>query len=72
MTGLLKNERFKRVAERRVRAVLRYLRLVGNCGNRGNYAYAPEEVRKIFYEVDQAVRAAKAKFYSPKDKEFKL
>lgn len=72
MTNLAKNERFKKVAERRVRVVLRYLRLVGNCGNRGNYAYTPEEVRKIFYEIDQAVRAAKAKFYSPKDKEFKL
>ena len=72
MTNLNKSERFRKVAERRVRAVLRYLRLVGNCGNRGNYAYTSEEVRKIFYEIDQAMRAAKAKFHFPKDKEFKL
>lgn len=72
MTNLTKSERFKKVAERRVRAVLRYLRLIGNCSNRGNYSYTQDDVRKIFYEIDQAVRAAKAKFYSPKDKEFKL
>lgn len=72
MTSLTKSERFKKVAERRVRAVLRYLRLIGNCSNRGNYSYAPGEVRKIFYEIDQAVRAARIKFHFPKDKEFKL
>ena len=67
-----KNERFKRVAERRTRAVLRYLRILGNCGNKGNYFYEPEQVRKIFNEIDQAVKETRAKFCLPKDKEFKL
>lgn len=67
-----KVDRFKRVAERRTRSVLRNLRIVGNCGNRGNYSYTPEQVRKIFSEIDQALKEARAKFYLPKDREFKL
>lgn len=67
-----KSDRFKRVAERRTKAVLRDLRLLGNCGSRSNYSYAPEQVNKIFYEVDQAVKEAKGRFHLPKKKEFKL
>jgi hypothetical protein len=67
-----KNDRFKRVAERRVRAILRDLRILGNCGNRGNYSYTESDYRKIFSEIDQAVKAAKAKFHLPKEQEFKL
>lgn len=64
--------RFKRVAERRTRTILRDVRLLGNCGSKGNYSYTPEQVNKIFYELDQAVKAAKAKFHLPKKKEFEL
>ncbi len=67
-----KEVRFKRVAERRTRAILRDLRILGNCGNRGNYSYTENEVRKIFTEVEQALKGAKAKFHFPKEKEFKL
>ena len=67
-----KNDRFKRVAERRTKAVLRDLRILGNCGNKGNYFYIPEQVRKIFLEIDQAVKIAKAKFHLIKEKDFKL
>lgn len=67
-----KADRFKRVAERRTRAILRDLRLLGNCGSRGNYSYTPEQVVKIFNEIDQASRVAKAKFHLPKKKEFEL
>jgi hypothetical protein len=67
-----KEERFKRVAEKRVRSILRDLRILGNCGNRGNYSYTDSDFRKIFSEIDQATREAKGKFHLPKDKEFKL
>ena len=67
-----KEERFKRVAERRVRSILRDLRILGNCGNRGNYSYTDSDFRKIFSEIDQSVRDARGKFHLPKDKEFKL
>lgn len=67
-----KEMRFKRVAERRTRIVLRYLRIVGNCGNRGNYAYLESDFKKIFSEIEQGVKEAKAKYSFPQKKEFKL
>ena len=67
-----KEARFKRVAERRVRAILRDLRILGNCGNKGNYSYTESDYRKIFSEIDNALKEARAKFHLPKDKEFKL
>jgi hypothetical protein len=67
-----KEIRFKRVAERRTRTVLKDLRVLGNCGNRGNYSYAENDVRKIFGEIEQALKEARSKFHVPKDKEFKL
>jgi len=67
-----KEVRFKRVAERRTRAVLKDLRVLGNCGNRGNYSYAENDVRKIFSEIEQALKEARSKFHVPKNKEFKL
>lgn len=67
-----KEARFKRVAEKRVRAVLRDLRILGNCGNRGNYFYTETDFRKIFSEIDQALKKTKGKFHLPKEKEFKL
>lgn len=67
-----KQDRFKRVAERRTKAVLRDLRILGNCGNKGNYSYTSEQVRKVFSEVEQAAKEAKGKFHVPKEKEFKL
>jgi len=67
-----KIDRFKRVAERRTKVVLRDLRILGNCSNRGNYSYTADQIRKIFFEVEQAVREAKGKFHLPRDKEFKL
>lgn len=67
-----KSDRFKRVAERRTKVVLRDLRIIGNCGNKGNYSYTEEQVRKIFSEIEQAVKEAKSRFHLPKEKEFKL
>lgn len=67
-----KEARFRRVAERRTISVLRGLRVLGNCGNTGNYFYTPEQVRKIFSEIEQATKDAKGKFHLSKDKEFKL
>ncbi len=67
-----KESRFKRVAERRVSNILRNLRILGNCGNRGNYAYTESDFRKIFSEIDRAVKNSKGKFNFSKNNDFKL
>lgn len=67
-----KRERFKRLAPSRTNEVLKHLRVLSNCGNRGIYEYTEEEIKKIFLTIENKVREAKAKFHFSKDKEFKL
>jgi len=45
MTSETKRQRFQRLAEKRTNDVLERLRILGNCANRGQYEYTPEEVR---------------------------
>ncbi len=73
-TNKTKEERFKRIASRRVQEILNKLRLLGNCANRGNYAYTDEQVRKIFGAVDEEWKKVRSEFNKGKikNKEFNL
>ena len=70
----IKEERFKRIASRRVQEILDKLRLLGNCANRGNYYYTDEQVRKIFSAVEDEWKKVKSEFNKGKNKgkEFNL
>lgn len=67
-----RNEKFKRLAEKRTNAVLEQLRILGNLSNKANYDYSPEEVRKIFSAIDSQLRTVKARFSDSKKRKFKL
>lgn len=54
-----KREKFIQLAERRVSRLLRDLRLVGNLGNKNNYSYTSEDVRKIFSAIESELRIAR-------------
>ena len=69
----IKEERFKRIASRRVQEILGKLRLLGNCANRGNYSYNDEQIRKIINTVDDEWKKVKLEFGKHKSKkEFSL
>jgi len=70
----LREERFKRIASRRVQEILDKLRLLGNCANRGNYHYSEEQVKKIFNAIDDEWKKVKSEFNKGKNKnkEFNL
>lgn len=70
----MKEERFRRVASRRVQEILDKLRLLGNCANRGNYYYTDEQIRKIFSAIDDEWKKVKIEFNKGKNKnkEFNL
>ena len=70
----IKEERFKKIASRRVQEILDKLRLLGNCANRGNYSYTEEQVKKIFNAIDEEWRKVKMEFKKgeTKKKEFNL
>jgi len=67
-----KRERFRRLATQRTNAILKRLKILGNCANRSAYEYAEDEVNKIFSEIEKRVREVRAQFHFPRNKEFKL
>jgi len=65
-------ERFKRLGTLRTNAVLKRLKVLGNCANRQAYQYTEEEVDRIFSEIERRLKDVKAKFHFPKNREFRL
>ncbi len=65
-------DRFKRLASLRTNAVLKRLKVLGNCSNRNTYEYEEQDIEKIFSEVERKVKETKAKFHFPKRRDFKL
>jgi hypothetical protein len=66
------SDRFKRLATLRTNAVLKKLKVLGNCSNRQAYSYDEDDVDKIFSEIERRVKEVKAKFHFPKKRDFKL
>ena len=67
-----RQQRFKRIAEKRTEKILNDLRILANCSNKSSYAYGEEDVNKIFRAVEEELRHAKAKFKATGSKKFKL
>jgi hypothetical protein len=70
-----KQDRFVRLAEKRVSELLDKFRLVGNLADRRNYAYTDEQIRLILKAVEDEVRALRVKFTmsnTSKEKTFSL
>lgn len=67
-----KRERFVRVAEKRTRAVLERLRLLGKCGNPAVYEYDDEQVEQIFSAIEEELKASRAKFDRKRTRSFRL
>jgi len=69
--GETREQKFKRLATKRVARILNDLRLLGNLAN-NSYLYSDEDVRKIFSAIEDQLSAAKSRFKIPKRGEFKL
>lgn len=67
-----RNERFKRIANRRTNNILNQIRLLGNLSNKSTYEYSEEEVSKIFSAIESHLKISKVKFQGHKKKEFSL
>ena len=69
-----RDQKFKRVAERRVNTLLDNIRLLGQLSNRRNYDYTNVQVAKIFKAIDDELKTARSKFQegSEKPKRFTL
>lgn len=56
------DERFRELAPKRTRSVLKQLEILGNCSNRSGYSYSQEQVDKIFDAIIKKAHETKAKF----------
>jgi len=69
----IKEERFKKIASRRVQEILNKLRLLKNCANTSNYSYNDEQARKIINTIEDEWKRVKLEFSKNKSKrEFSL
>lgn len=55
-------ERFVELANNRVTAAIRQLRLVGNLANRKNYSYDPDDAKKIIRALQREFDDLKLRF----------
>jgi len=68
-----RSDKFKRLAEKRMRVTLRQIQLIGNLSNRNNYDYSADQVKKIFAALNAEVRAAEQSFkVKLRETDFKL
>jgi len=69
-----KNDKFKHLAENRVRKVIKLLKLIGNLANKSHYDYTSQDAKKITATLNAEIRNIQAKFASKNsdDDDFKL
>jgi len=67
-----RNEKFKRLATKRVNDILYRLDVLSNCSNKSSYEYSEEEINKIFRAIENKVKETKASFRVSKKEGFKL
>lgn len=61
-SNLVKRERFRTVASRRVQKVLDNLESLSKCANRNTYEYSEEGLRKMMKAINEKVAALKLAF----------
>jgi len=65
-----KEERFARVAGKRVNRVLEALRVLSKCSNRRSYQWNDDQLKKMWSAIEIEYRACKDSFGERKRKDF--
>ena len=72
MKGETKEQRFKRITEKRVQNVLDSIRKLSQCANKRMYAWNEVQLKKIWGAIDQEITKCKERFETEEPEEFKL
>ena len=72
MKGETKEERFKRVVEKRVQNVLDSLRRLSQCSNKRMYQWNDEQLKKIWMAIDKELETCKLSFEHQEPEQFRL
>ncbi len=62
-----KEEKFERLAEKRVSDAIKKLRLIGNLSNKNNYSYTDDHVQQIVKALDSEMQLLKSRFREETD-----
>ena len=72
MSTETRQARFRRIAPKRVKRVLRELELLGNTSNINHYRFSQEEVDKIFNAIEQQLKETRFRFLIKRSRGFEL
>ena len=72
MKGETKEQRFVRVAEKRVQVVLESLRKLSQCANRRMYKWDESQLDKIWDAIGKELNKCKQRFPDSESQEFRL
>ena len=67
-----KQQRFKRVAEKRVQTILKGLKSLSQCANTKIYEWDNEQLKRIWKAIDQELAACRESFDNPDAGVFRL
>ena len=67
-----KEERFKRVGQKRVQNVLDSLRRLSQCSNKRMYRWNNEQLAKIWSTIDEELKLCKQGFENAEPEQFRL
>ncbi len=59
---MVKELKFRELAQTRVNKAIKAIELIGNLSNKNNYSYTDEEVKKIFAAIQKSLSQSKARF----------
>lgn len=67
-----KAQLFVRLGTQRIEKVLKSIRILGNCSNKGTYEYTPEQITKMSEKLTQALELMLIKFQNTKKEQEKF
>ena len=72
MKGETKEDRFKRIAEKRVQRVLDSLRSLSQCSNKRMYNWNEGQLKKMWNAIEKALKSCREKFEQSEPEEFRF
>ena len=72
MKGETKEERFERIAEKRVQRVLDSIRSLSQCSNKRMYNWNEGQLKKIWNAIEKAIKSCTEKFEESEPEEFRF
>lgn len=72
MKGETKEQRFQRIAEKRVQRLLDSIRGLSGCSNKRMYEWNDEQLIKIWAAIDKELEKCRSSFENARPEEFRL